>query len=137
VGFLGHHRSIARLFIALTAALALGVAALLPLRAGTRDEKPRRDVVLVARDMAFYLEGEGLENPTLRFKAGEEIHLVLRNEETGVAHDFSVREWNVATRRLQGRGSDMLTFRVPDRPGRYDYLCNPHASMMRGIIEVE
>lgn len=137
MGFLGRHKSIARLFVPLTAAAALGLGALLPLRAGTRDEKPRREVVLVARDMAFYLDGEGQENPTLRFKSGEEIRLVLKNEEPGVSHDFAVRQWQLATRRLNGPGSDALTFRVPDRSGRYDYLCNPHASMMRGIIEVE
>jgi plastocyanin len=115
--------------------LASGVGALVG--AGAPDQKLPREVVLVARDMAFYLDGGGQENPTLRFKPGEEVRLLLKNEEPGVAHDFAVREWQVATRRLQGRGSDILTFRVPDRSGRYDYLCNPHASMMRGIIEVE
>lgn len=137
MGFLGRRKGIARLFVALTAVAALGIGALLPLRAGTPDDKPPRELVLVVRDMAFYLDGEGQENPTLRFKPGEEIRLLLKNEEPGVAHDFAVREWDVATRRLQGLGSDTLTFRVPNRAGRYGYLCNPHASMMRGIIEVE
>jgi plastocyanin len=114
--------------------LAIGIGALVG--AGTLDQGPR-DVVLVVRDMAFYLDGEGLENPTLHFKAGEEIRLHLQNEEAGVTHNFAVREWHLATRRLQGRDRDTLTFRVPERSGRYDYLCNPHASMMRGIIEVE
>ncbi|MGH9311830.1 MAG: plastocyanin/azurin family copper-binding protein [Vicinamibacterales bacterium] len=145
MGFLGNHRRYARIFIVFAAAAALGVGALLPLGAGpstglgtgTPGVKAPREVVLVARDMSFYLDGAGVENPTLRFNAGEEIRLVLRNEESGVTHDFAVSAWKVATRRLQARERDAVIFRVPDTVGRYDYLCNPHASMMRGIIEVE
>jgi plastocyanin len=136
MGFLGRHTRFARLFIGLAGAAALGIGALLPLAAGSREAAPR-EIVLVARDMAFYLDGAGGENPTLRVRAGEQVRLVLRNEEPGVTHDFAVADWKVATRRLQGRERDTVMFRVPDTRGRHEYLCNPHASMMRGIIEVE
>lgn len=136
----------------LAAGAALAMAALLPLGAGTSallgagtstsslaagTRFEAREVVLVARDMAFYLDGMGDENPTLRFKAGEQVRVVLRNEEPGVTHDFAVREWRVATDALEGPSRDAVTFRVPERPGRYAYLCNPHSAMMRGSIEVE
>jgi plastocyanin len=132
------------MFVMLVAAAAVGAAALLPLGAeslglGREASSARapREIVLVARDMSFYLDGAGAENPTLRLQAGENVRLVLRNEEPGVVHDFAVSAWKVETRRLQARERDTVTFRVPNAPGQYEYLCNPHASMMRGIIEVE
>jgi plastocyanin len=145
MGFLGRHRRFARLFIGLAAIAALAIGTLLPLGADPTGLVPAvagksaspREVVLVARDMGFYLDGSSAVNPTLRFKPGEDIRLVLRNEEPGVTHDFAVSAWKVGTRRLQGRDRDTVVFRVPDASGRYEYLCNPHASMMRGIIEVE
>lgn len=96
-----------------------------------------RVVVLVVRDMAFHVDGEQSGNPTLRFKAGEKVRLVLRNEVPGMTHDFAVPGWRVATRALQGVGSDVVTVTVPTRPGQYEYICNPHSVMMRGSIEVE
>ncbi len=144
MGFLGNHRRFGWMFVALVAGAALGLGALPPLGAdpmglggGTPSAKAPREIVLVARDMGFYLDGAGAANPTLRLEAGEDIRLVLRNEEPGVIHDVAVSAWNVGTRRLQARERDAVVFRVPDAPGRYEYLCNPHASMMRGIIEVE
>ncbi|HEX2444452.1 MAG TPA: plastocyanin/azurin family copper-binding protein [Vicinamibacterales bacterium] len=136
MGFLTRHAGFARSFIVAATVVCLGVGALLARGSGSADSKPR-DVVLVVRDMAFYLDGTGGENPTLRLRSGERVRLVLKNEQPGVTHDFAVSDWKVATRRLQGGGEDAVTFRVPDRAGRYEYLCNPHASMMRGIIEVE
>jgi plastocyanin len=144
MGFLGNHRRFAWVVVILAAVAALGVIALLPLgaeslglaREATTAKNPR-EIVLVARDMSFYLDGGGTENPTLRLKAGEDVRLVLKNEEPGVVHDFAVSAWKLGTRRLQARERDTVTFRVPDSPGQYEYLCTPHASMMRGIIEVE
>jgi plastocyanin len=132
------------MFVSVAAAAVVGGGALLPLGAETMgfgrsasSARAPREIVLVARDMSFYLDGASAENPTLRLKAGESVRLVLRNEEPGVVHDFAVSAWKVGTRRLQARETDTVTFRVPDTPGQHEYLCNPHASMMRGIIEVE
>jgi plastocyanin len=136
MGFLTKHSGFARFFVVAATVVCLGVGALIARGAGKADSEPR-DVVLVVRDMAFYLDGAGGANPTLQLRPGERVRLVLKNEEPGVTHDFAVSDWKVATRRLQGGGEDAVTFRVPSRAGRYEYLCNPHASMMRGIIEVE
>jgi plastocyanin len=136
MGFLTKHARFARFFVVAATVVCLGLGALLARGAGRAESEPR-EVVLVVRDMAFYLNGTGGKNPTLRLRSGERVRLVLKNEEPGVTHDFAVSDWKVATRRLQGGGEDAVTFRVPDGAGRYEYLCNPHASMMRGIIEVE
>jgi Copper binding proteins, plastocyanin/azurin family len=144
MGFLANHRRFAWMFVIVVAAAAIGVIALLPLGADTlglgrvvSSGKAPREIVLVARDMGFYLDGTGSENPIIRLRAGEEIRVMLRNDEPGVVHDFAVSAWKVGTRKLQARERDTVSFRVPDTRGQYEYLCNPHASMMRGIIEVE
>ena len=41
--------------------------------------------------------GTGAANPTLRLRAGETVRLVLRNEDRGMKHDFTVPAWNAAT----------------------------------------
>lgn len=122
-------------FVFVIVVLTLGLFALLPLVA-----KPRsgpRELVLVARGMTFYLDGNPAPNPTIRVKQGEEIHLVFRNEEVGVTHDFAVPGLKVSVRPLRGDGLTKLNFRVPKKPGSYQYLCNPHSQMMTGQIEVE
>lgn len=96
-----------------------------------------REIRLVARDMTFYLEGEDAPNPTLRVKRGEHVEIVLRNEDTGMTHDVSIRDWRVAVGPLQGKGQEAVRFRVPDAPGSAAYACTPHAGMMRGSIVVE
>lgn len=124
--------------VALLAALATAIAAL----SGTvaESENPARtprEIVLVARGMAFYLEDEGnVPNPTIQVSAGSRMRVVLRNEEPGIAHSFAVPAWGVETRLLQGAGSDTILVEVPAKPGRYDYRCTPHAAMMRGTIEI-
>ena len=122
-----------------TAAIMLGLVGFrwLPLMAGDRAPAAApREIVLVARSMAFFVEGSSTPNPTLRLRAGETVRLVLRNEEPGVTHDFAVRSWNLATRELVGEGVDGIEFRVPHEPGRQEYQCRPHAAMMRGTIEI-
>jgi plastocyanin len=99
---------------------------------------PSREIVLVARNMAFYLDGNPTPNPTLRLKAGEQVTLVLRSEDAGITHDFAVRSWNVGTPRLNGKGAVSVSFRVPDRrDGPQEYVCSAHAVMMKGAIEAE
>jgi plastocyanin len=109
-------------------------AALLPLTAGRSQP---REIVLVARDMGFFVAGTATSNPLITIKRGEEIALTLRNEDPGIIHDFVIPAWNVKTRRLQGDGSDRVVFTVPDEAGSVDYLCTPHAAMMYGKIAVQ
>ncbi len=96
-----------------------------------------REIRIVVRDMAFYVAGQAEPNPTLRLHAGQEIRLVLRNEDEGMTHDFAIPGIGAATRRLEGGEEASIAFRVPDRPGTLPYTCRPHARMMRGTILVE
>jgi plastocyanin len=105
-------------------------------RPGTGSEDAR-EIQLVVRDMTFYLAGDETPNPLLRVRAGERIRILLRNEDAGITHDFAIEDWQVATKLLEGRGEDGITFSVPPTPGRQAYTCTPHAQMMRGTILVE
>ncbi len=118
--------------VAVIAGLMLLVA-LLPARSGT----PTREVILVARGMAFYLDGDpSTPNPTLEVKAGERVRIVLRNQDRGMTHDFAVPAVAAAMNAIDWNESGEVTLDVPDTPGTYEYMCRPHALMMRGIIRV-
>ena len=103
------------------------------------DPEPR-EVTLLARGMAFYLPGDATPNPRLVVESGEEIHIVLRNEDRGMPHDLEVPEDggdHKATREVRGVGDTAsLTFQAPAAPGEYEYVCTLHARMMRGVLEV-
>jgi plastocyanin len=100
-----------------------------------------REIHLVAQDMTYYIESGGRvtdqPNPTLRFKAGEQVRLVFRNGDQGMTHDFTIRAWGVATKVLDGKGDDSITFRVPHDAKPARYVCTPHSAMMSGEIVVE
>ena len=118
---------------------ALAFAAMVTLASVVADPGPRpREIVLTARNMAFYLEGTPTPNPTLRVKPGEQVTVTLRSEDAGMAHDFAVKAWGVGTAFLSGRGAVSVTFGVPDaQTGAQEYVCSAHAVMMRGRIEVD
>ena len=121
--------------------LTLGFVAFrwLPLSAGDAGARSGGvvEVVLVARDMAFYRDGDFTRpNPPLRFDAGTRVRLVLRNEEPGMTHNFAVPAWDVYTRELTGKGTTRVEFAVPDKKGRQAYECTPHSVLMRGNIEI-
>jgi plastocyanin len=98
---------------------------------------PTREITLVARGMAFYVEGDpAIPNPTLTLAAGERVRITLRNEERGLTHDFAVPAVDAATELIDWNEDAEVTFDAPDRPGTYDYVCEPHAMMMRGRIIV-
>jgi plastocyanin len=99
---------------------------------------PVREIRLVAKDMAFYLEGQSAPNPTLRVRPGEHIRLILRNQTPGMSHDLVITTWQIRTPLLARRGDEaVVSFRVPDRAGSSTYHCSPHSEMMRGRIVVE
>ncbi|MGB2714859.1 MAG: hypothetical protein WBC51_11800 [Vicinamibacterales bacterium] len=113
-----------------------GAALMLPRIVSSREEA--RTVSLVVRNMTYYLEGDTTPNPSLRFAAGEQVRLTLRNEDPGMAHDFNIRPWNVGTKILDGKGQDTVSFRVPSRfEGPTTYTCTPHSAMMSGDIIIE
>ena len=112
------------------------VVSLLPMLASS-DHDEIREVRLVARDMTFYVEGTNDPNPTLTFRAGEQVRLVLKNEDAGIDHDFSVTTWQAKTKVLEGRGEDAILIKVPAKKGTESYICTPHSEMMRGTIRIE
>ena len=123
------------------AVVAIGAAALLlPLIASTRENAAAagaRDVLVVARDMTYYVDGGATPNPSLRFKPGELITLTFRNEDAGMEHDFGIPAWGVATKRLAGKGQDVIAFQVPANSTSGAYACTPHSEMMNGRVLVE
>jgi plastocyanin len=99
---------------------------------------PSREITLVARGMAFYLESDLTQpNPVITVKAGERVRVVLRNDDRGITHDIAVPAAGAKTDLINWNENAAMTFDVPDSPGAYDYFCEPHALMMRGRIVVE
>lgn len=123
--------------VGIAAALLIVAAVLLPIIAASSAADPVREIRLVARDMTYYLEGQDQPNPTLKLRAGERVKVLLRNEDEGMEHDFTVRAWDVGLGIVNGNGSDAVTFTVPAQRGSHVYSCTPHPSSMRGTIEVE
>ena len=124
------------ILVAVVLTAAAVIVSLLPMLASTPAD-PIRDVRIVTRDMTFYLEGSDEPNPTLTFRAGEQVRILLKNEDDGMDHDFSVPAWQTKTKLLTGRGEDALVIRVPSRTGSESYTCTPHAEIMRGTIRIE
>jgi plastocyanin len=121
------------------AVIGLGIlaATLLPMLASAPPDDVH-EIRLVVRAMNFYVEGESQPNPTLTVRAGEQVRLVLKNDDPGMSHDFVVKEWDVATKTLEDRGQeDTITFKAPSSPGEMVYQCTPHAQLMRGTIRVQ
>ena len=97
-----------------------------------------RDINIVVRDMAFYVDGIPDANPTIAFRAGEQVRMQVRNEDAGMRHDFTIKAWTVSTKMLEDRGEeDTVEFRVPDARGSQTYQCTPHPKMMTGTVRVE
>ena len=124
------------------AGLVVGIAAiglaLLPRLAPPVSTDPIREINVVVRDMAFYVDGQPEKNPTITVRAGEQVRLRLRNDDPGFRHDFVIAAWNARTRLLNDRGmEDTILFRAPLVKGDQPYLCTPHSEMMRGTIRVE
>jgi len=120
--------------IGVVLALVLGVVGLSWRAAETHDG---REIRLVARGMTFYLDGAGEANPTLRLHAGETVRLVLRNEDRGMKHDFTVPAWDAATPLVAGMRDGSVVVAVPARGTRTSYYCTPHQQTMKGTIIVE
>lgn len=100
-----------------------------------RDEA--RVITLTCRNMAYFFEGDPTPNPSLTVTVGERIQLHLVNHDApGVLHDIAIDPLGVATELVLPDQSRDVTFRVPDRPGTYEYYCRPHAAVMRGQVDL-
>lgn len=110
------------------------VGALLPVMT----KAPAREIRLVAKDMSFYLDGDfEHRNPVIEVMAGENVRIVMRNEERGMTHDFAVPAAGARTDLLSWNEQGAVTFEVPATPGTYEYVCTPHGLMMKGTLKVD
>ena len=99
---------------------------------------PEREIVLVAKGMAFYLENDpATANPTITVKTGERVRVVLRNADRGFNHDFAVPAVETAVDQVSWSEASAATFDMPTEPGTYDYVCQPHRLMMSGKLIVQ
>jgi plastocyanin len=116
--------------------LALVVGTLL-FAVAAASKPSKREIVLVARDMAFYLPDGSTPNPTIQVSPGESIRLRLINEDRGMLHDWAVDAWGTTTGLIRGDGgSASVVFTAPDQTGDHEYVCSTHAVLMRGRVEV-
>jgi plastocyanin len=123
--------------ISLTAIAAMAAVMILAVLAPALSKTPSREITLVAKGMAFYLESDlTTPNPTLEIKAGERVRITLRNQDRGITHDLAVPALRKAVDQLTWNESDDVTFSAPRQPGTYQYECQPHRLMMRGTIRV-
>jgi plastocyanin len=65
------------------------------------------------------------------------VRVVVRNEERGITHDFAVPALRAATNLIDWNEDAAVAFDVPDQPGTYAYVCEPHAQMMHGLLIVQ
>ncbi len=128
----------ARLLVGFSALVLVGaatIAAIVPRAISSR--RPVHEIRLVARDMAYYVDGNRTPNPTLTVPHGAQVRVVLRNEDPGMIHDFVVPVWNAGTRQIGAGEEAILQFKAPEQPGLGTYSCTPHGELMRGTIRVE
>jgi plastocyanin len=126
------HRVSAKLIAIVVASVVVGAIVAAVSRA------PAREITLVAKGMAFYLESDpGTPNPTIRVKAGERVRIVLRNEDRGFNHDFALPAIDTAVDQINWNETSAANFDMPGRPGTYEYICRPHRLMMSGTLIVE
>ena len=114
--------------------VVVGLLVLLPMTASTG--ATAREISLVTRGMAFYLEGDPAPNPTIRLAAGEEVRLTLLNLDRGFKHNLAIDGWNIETVSLDANESTVVRIQAPDQAGRQPYICSPHSEMMHGVIEI-
>jgi len=121
-----------RLGVIAVAFVAVGLTALMPVVATPRTSP--REIVLVARNMAFYLEGSAEPNPTIVVKASEEVRIIVKNQDAGITHALAIASLRASIARIEPGTTQGIQFRAPRKPGRYGYVCPPHAQMMKGVL---
>ena len=112
----------------------IALPALMPVIATPRAAP--REFVMVVHGMAFYREGSTEPNPTIVVKASEEVRIKVKNLDTGITHALSVEASRASIDRIVPGATETTKFRAPAKPGRYEYVCPPHAQMMKGILLV-
>ena len=95
---------------------------------GTADD-PVTEFTIVAQDLHWDLDH-------IVVPAGKEVTATIDNRDSGIGHDFSVAlpDGDAKTDVEAGPVKQTLRFTVPE-PGEYDFVCNPHASTMKGVVQ--
>ena len=116
----------------LLAPLALIGATVLAVQLGSESEAaPRaREIVLEARELAF-----SGDNPTLTFKQGERVRLIVRNSDPGVLHSITLPGIEDGILHVAYGDEKVIEF-TARRPGTYEYVCPQHLPLMQGKIVV-
>jgi plastocyanin len=92
-------------------------------------EQPVTEFTIVAEDLRFDLD-------RIIVPAGEEVTATIDNRDSGIGHNLAVSlpGGEAATEIENGPVEQTLTFTVPE-PGEYDFVCDPHASTMDGVVQ--
>ena len=117
-----------------TAAILSLFAAIVVVPIWSSSATPRvevREIVLEARDFAF-----GGSNPTLSFRPGERVRLVVRNTDVGVLHSIRLPGIDDTVHDVPWNGEVSIEFTAP-ADGTFEYVCPQHAPKMRGAIRIE
>jgi plastocyanin len=95
---------------------------------GTKDE-PVTEFTIVAENIHWNLD-------RIVVPAGEEVTATIDNRDDGIGHNFSVAlpDRQAETEVEAGPVEQTLRFTVP-QPGEYDFVCDPHAAAMKGVVE--
>jgi len=89
-----------------------------------------REILLEARDLAF-----GGDNPTLEFRPGERVRLIVRNTDTGVLHSIRLPGIDDRVHHVRWGEQVVIEFTAPEA-GDFEYTCPQHAPKMRGKIVI-
>lgn len=98
---------------------------------GFRQTAPVFEIRLVAREMAFFVEGSDQPNPDLYIPPDKKVLLTFINQDRGVDHDVVFPQFETSTGKVKFGASALLEL-GPRPAGEFDYLCSLHAAMMRG-----
>ena len=110
--------------------VAMAILMISGFRTSTEADEPIREIVLEAKGTAF-----GDDNPTLIFKAGERVRVIVRNTDPGVEHSIAIPELGIE--RVDIAPGEEHVFEVrAGRPGVVDYVCPQHMPLMQGKIVV-
>ncbi len=113
------------------AGLALALGTSIARNAMNRDVK---ELVIIAKDMNFHLQGAEEEPITVRM--GERIRLLMRNEEEEpITHNLVIVGLGLRTGYLKPGESETLEF-VPSKTGTWLYACLLHPGLMEGQLKV-
>jgi plastocyanin len=113
----------------LVAAVAVGVFVFQTQRAG-RTPARLQTVDLSMRDYTF-----NGTNPTFRFRVGDRVRFVVRNEEqTPIRHNFAIPTLGIPCATELGPGEIRHVLLTLKKPGTYEYLCCTHRGMGGALI---